>query len=133
MPEFIWNEYEVIECLGVLPETEEFFTSHYYRLVKDELLLQMTIWQHESCIAISLSRESDESSFFTIYFIVRDFLEFINTKNFSSLKFRDSIIVSSRFWMYEENDRKNYFDKDIFPTKLDIELCVYPKLQIKFH
>ena len=133
MPEFIWNEYEVIECLGVLPETEEFFTSHYYRLVKDELLLQMTIWQHESCIAISLSRESDESSFFTIYFIVRDFLEFINTKNFSSLKFRASIIVSSRCWMYEENDRKNYFDKDIFPTKLDIELCVYPKLQIKFH
>ncbi|MDQ3129510.1 MAG: hypothetical protein M3Q99_01955 [Acidobacteriota bacterium] len=133
MPELIWNEYEVIECLGVLPETEEFFTSHYFKLVKDKFILQITIWQIESCIAISISKENDEKPFLTIYFIVRDILEFMNAKNFSSLKFQDCIIVSSRFWMYEENEKKNYFDKDIFPTKLNIELCVYPRLEIKFH
>lgn len=131
MPELVWSEHEVIECLGVLPETDEFFTSHYFKLVKDEFLLQMTIWQHESCIAFSISKEKDESPFISIYFVVRNNLEFINAKNFASLKFHDCIIVSSRFWVYEEN--KNFFDKDIFPTKLDLELCVYPRLEIKFH
>ncbi len=133
MPELICNEYEVIECLGVLPETEEFFTSHYFRLTKNELLLEITIWQHESCITISISKETDEKPFITIYFIVRDSLEFVNAKNFASLKFHNCVIVSSRFWMYQEDRKKNYFDKDIFPTELDIELCIYPRLEIKFN
>jgi hypothetical protein len=132
MPELRWNEYEVIECLGVLPEEEEFFASHYFRLIKDGLLLEMTIWQYESCIAISASKETDEKPFITLYFLVRDKVTFINEKNSAALKFQDCIVVSSRFWMYREDENKDYFDKNIFPGKLDFELHVYPGIELKF-
>jgi hypothetical protein len=132
MPELIWNEHEVIECLGVLPETEEFFSSHYFRLTKNELLLEITIWQYESFIAVSISKETDKEPFITLYFIVRDIVEFVSAKDFSSLKFRNCVIVSNEFWMFEEDEKNNYFDKDKFPTELDIELCIYPKLKLNF-
>jgi len=132
MPELVWNEYEVIECLGVLPETEEFFTSHYFKLIKNELVLAMTIWQIESCVAISISKETDSKPFVTIYILVRDKISFVNEKKSSYLVFRDCIVVSSEFWMHTDEEFINYFDKNIFPSKLDFELHVYPKLELKF-
>ena len=137
MAELKWNEYDFIECLGVLPEKEEFFTSHYFRLVKDELLLQMTIWRYESCVAISISKEFDEKPFVTFYFLVRDEVIFINEKESSFLRFQDCVIVSNRFWMNQEimkpfNQRNDYSNKDDFPSKINFELHVYPNLEIRF-
>lgn len=137
MPELKWNEYDLIECLGVLPEEDDFFTSHNFRLVKDELLLDMTIWQYESCIAISISKETDEIPFFSVHFLVRDEIIFINEKESAFLKFQDCFLVSSRFWMNEErmkplNEKMDYFDKNDFPTKLDFELHVFPKIKLIF-
>ena len=131
MSELKWNEYEVIECLGVLPEKEEFFTSYNFRFNKDGLFLEMTIWPYESCIALSISKESDEKPFMTIYFIVRDKLEFISAKNFASLQFLDALLVSSRFWMSRPEKIQNYFDKNIFAKQTDFELIVYPRLEFK--
>ena len=132
MPALKWNEYEFIECLGVLPEKEEFFTSHYFRLVKDDLLFEMTIWQYDSCIAVSISKADDEKSFITIHFLVRDKAVFVNEKTSMKLRFQDCMIVSNRFWMSRDDDKKDYFDKSKFPTKLDIELYTYPKIELKF-
>jgi hypothetical protein len=137
MPELKWNEYDFIECFGVLPEKEEFFTSHYFRVVKDELLLEMTIWQYESCIAISISKATDKIPFFSVHFLVRDEVVFINEKESAHLKFQDCILVSSRFWMYEErmklsDKQSDYFDKETFPEKLDFELHSYPRIKLKF-
>ncbi len=132
MSELIWNEYEVIECLGVLPETEEFFTSYYFRLIKNGLVLEMTIWQFESCIAISISKETGDKPFVTIYILVRDKISFVSEKNSSYLVFRDCVVVSSRFWMHRDEESKDYFNKNIFPSELDFELHVYPELELKF-
>ena len=131
MPELRWNEYEVIECLGVLPEKEEFSTSHYFKLAKDGLILEMTIWQHESCVALSFSKEDAEKPFITFYFIVRGRVEFVNERNFASLRFLDSVLVSSRFWMYDREKTGDYFKKDFFPKEADFELTVHPHFEFK--
>lgn len=128
MPELKWNEYEVIECLGVLPEKEEFFTSHYFRLIENNLILEMTIWQYESLVAISISKETDEKPFITLYFIVRNEIRFINKKDFAALEFCDVVVVPIRFWMYENPD---LFDKKVFATNFNFELTIYPQLEFK--
>lgn len=128
MPQLKWNEYEVIECLGVLPEKEEFFTSHSFRTKEDGLILEMTVWQYESLVAISLLKENDDKPFFTLYFIVRDEIRFVNEKDFAGLQFRDVVVVPIRFWIYENPD---LFDKTIYPTNLNFQLNVYPQFEFK--
>lgn len=137
MPELKWNEYDFIECLGVLPEKEEFFTSHYFELSRDDLFLQITVWQHESCVAVSISKESDKQPFIIFHLLVRDEIIFINEKESSFLRFQNCIIVSSRFWMNREivkllDQQNDHSNKKDFPSKIDFELHVYPRLEIKF-
>jgi hypothetical protein len=128
MPELKWNENEVIECLGVLPEKEDFFESHNFKIQKDGLILEMTIWQYESLVALSIFKENNDKPFLTLYFIVRNEIKFINEKDFASLQFCDVVVVPIRFWMYESPD---LFDKKNCATKLNIELTVYPQLEFK--
>ena len=45
-PMLVWNEFEFIECLEVLPEKdEEYETSHVFRVQKNGLTLLLTIYQ----------------------------------------------------------------------------------------
>ena len=132
MPKLNWNEHEVVECLGVLSETEEFFVSHNFRLAKNDLFLEITIWQDESCVALSLSKENVEMPFLTIHFLVRDKIAFFSEKDVGFLKFQDCIIVSGRFYVYQKGESDDYFNKNKFSTELNIELHTYPRIELKF-
>lgn len=124
-----WDEYDFVECLGVMPEVDEFFTSHSYEFEKDGLILHMAVWQHESLIAVSLSQASNKKIFISLYFVVRREVKFVNEKESAFLSFRDCIVVPNRFWM---NDSKDIYNKEMFASNLDIELCIHPQLEIKF-
>ncbi len=131
MPQLKWYEYEVIECLGVLPEQEEFFESHHFKLAKGGLILELTIYEYESLITFSLFKQTSNKPFLTLTFIIRDEIKFINEKDSASLLFKNCILVSDQFWMYQGNEGKDLFDKTKFATELDIELTVYPHLGFK--
>lgn len=131
MPELKWNETDVIECLGVLPETDEFFSSHSFLLNKDGLFINITIWQIESLVALSIAKDSKAVPFLDIHFVVRDRIDFINEKDYSSLIFRDCIVVSDQFWMYYKSDKNDVFDKTAFTWVTDLELTVYPGFHFK--
>ena len=81
MPQLKWNEDDFIECLGVLPKTDEYFCSHSFVVIKDNLKLELTLWQYESLVAISLSQGNRQDAFLTLYFIVRENIKFLNEKN----------------------------------------------------
>jgi hypothetical protein len=128
MPELKWNQYDFIECLGVLPEVEEYETNHFFKLEKDGLILEMTIWQYESLIAVSLIQKEAEKPFLTFFFVVRDEIKFRNDKESSYLEFIDSVIVPLRFYHLSQGD---VFNKANYPTDISIELWTYPQLEIK--
>jgi hypothetical protein len=128
MPQLKWNEYDFVECLGVLPKTEEYETDHFFRLKQDGLIVEMTIWQYESLIAISITQDKTEKPFLTFFFVVRDEVKFRNDKEGSRLEFIDSVIVPLRFYHLSEG---NVFEKANYPTDISIELWIYPKLEIK--
>jgi hypothetical protein len=37
----VWNEYDFVECLGVLPEVGDYETSHFYKVEKEGLRLEL--------------------------------------------------------------------------------------------
>ncbi len=43
-----WNKYDFIECLGVLPEVGEDETCFYFRVEKDRLRLDLTLFPNAS-------------------------------------------------------------------------------------
>ena len=131
MPQLKWNEYDFIECLGVLPQTDEYFCSHSFVVIKDNLKLELTLWQYESLVAISLSQGNRQDAFLTLYFIVRENIKFLNEKNSSVLKFCDCIFVENRFWLSSEDNKIDYFDESKIPTKTNLLLSIYPKLEFK--
>lgn len=131
MPELNWNEYDFIECLGVIPETDDYFCSHEFTVEKDNLILEITVYQNESFVAISLTQRDANKPFINLCFIVREKIEFKNKKGFSVLKFIDIVFVESRFWMERQEKRRNYFDKEITIVGNILEVSMYPKFEIK--
>ena len=131
MPTLKWNEHEVVECLGVLAETDEFFCSHSFVRAWDSIRLELTIWQLESTVACSLFNGSAPSPFLALHFIVRDRIEFVNRPEFASLKFHDAVVVKSRFWLEHDESHHNWFDQELFPTEIGFELTAHPNFEFK--
>ncbi len=129
MPKLRWKDYEVVECLGVMPETDEFFTSHYFQKVFGSIRLELTIWENESLIAVSLFEDQTTEPFLDLCFIVRDHVEFVSETEFSSLRFHDSVIVTSRFWQIYDEDKSDWFDTRLLPTRIGFELTTFPKFE----
>jgi hypothetical protein len=53
----VWNPYQFIECLGVLPVVEEGETSHLFRVEKDGLRLELTVFQYAGDVYPDLYRD----------------------------------------------------------------------------
>lgn len=59
-----WNQYEFVECLGVLPEVGEYETCHTFRVWKDGLRLELTVFQFAGDVYLDLYREGVGASVF---------------------------------------------------------------------
>ena|SRR5215212_1586746 len=95
MPEFVWNEYEFIECLGVLPEVSEYDDSRTFKVERDGLRLELSVSQYDGDIFLNIFREGVEPHVFFMRLTgcggaryVRDkggdFIEFAPAKSFGS-------------------------------------------------
>ena len=58
------NQYEFIECLGVVPQVEEDETAHYFKVSKDGLRLEMSVFQYDGDVHLDLYREGFDPSIF---------------------------------------------------------------------
>ena len=131
MPELKWKEHEIVECLGVLPETNDFFTSHSFSRAFSSIHLELTIWKNERLIAVSLFEDRKTDPFLDLCFIVRDRVVFVSEVEFSSLRFHASVVVTSRFWQIYDEAKKDWFDTKFLPTKIGFELTTFPKFEFR--
>jgi hypothetical protein len=59
-----WNQYEFTECLEVLPEVGEDENHHTFRVEKDGLRLELTVFQYAGDVYIDLYQDGVEPSVF---------------------------------------------------------------------
>lgn len=58
MTGFVWNEYEFVECLGVLPEVDgEDDSGHTFKVERDGLVLSLTVFDYAGDVYVELYRE----------------------------------------------------------------------------
>ena len=127
MPKLKWKDDEVVECLGVLREIEELFSSHSFSRVFGLIRLELTVWENESLVAVSIFEDQGTDPFLDLCFIVRDRVEFVSETESTSIRFHDSVVVTSRFWQIYDEDRRDWFDTRLLPTKIGFELSSFPK------
>lgn len=128
MPELKWDPQDVLECLGVVPVVEE-HALHSYTLHKEGLVLNLGVWQHDCLVELSISKEDVAKKFLSLTFLIRGEIRHMNTPNFSGLKFKDVVMVPTNAWVHEGIHQ--LAEKEIFPFEFDIDLWVYPDLDIK--
>jgi len=116
MPILKWNSNDVVECLGVLPESDEFFGSQTFRKSFDSIRMEMTVWESESLVALSLF-EGSGNPFLDLSFIVRDRIELVTESPVSSLRFHNSVVVSSEFWLYDDEGKPEVVNTTNLSTK----------------
>lgn len=57
MPLFKWSSVDFIQCLGVVPEVEEYDISHTFTVMKDEMRLVVKVRQFDGDVDIALFRD----------------------------------------------------------------------------
>ncbi|MET0753624.1 MAG: hypothetical protein ABWZ66_09630 [Pyrinomonadaceae bacterium] len=124
MRELKWNEYDFVECLGVLSEFDEDSLIYFFKFEKDGLILEIGVCAYQSFVEISLSQKSGDEHFLTTSFFVRDKIQYINEKNVSFLEFNDCVI--SDLYDIDFSNKEKYSDYVRF------EIHTFPKFQIKF-
>jgi hypothetical protein len=60
MPEFTWNETDLIECFGVVPEVEIHGLEHRFVVLREGLRLAVTVSQYDAEVVIQLCRDSGD-------------------------------------------------------------------------
>ncbi len=96
MPQLVWNEYEFIECLGVVPVIEEYETAHHFKIERDGLRLELSVFQYDGDVHFDLYREGLDAPVFKMRLLDcagaryvsnrngREVLEFAPAKSFGT-------------------------------------------------
>ena len=78
----VWNHYEFIECLGVLPiAVEEYETRHSFNVEKDGVRLELTVFQYAGDVYLDLYREGIEPSIFAMRLLGCEGARYVKDKN----------------------------------------------------
>ncbi len=131
MRQLNWNQHEFIECLGVLPKISEFDNSYCFSIKNKFFSFEINAIDYSSVISIYISSIESKVPIFSLQFIVRDEVSFINEKNVSCLIFKDCIVISNDFYG-DQDYEENVFDEDKFPKYLSFELHTFPELLLRF-
>lgn len=127
MSELQWDELDILECLGVVPEEGEHHEWYAYPVEQNGLRLTLSLWPFESMVGFSLYRVGNTDALFDFWVVVRGQIRRINDKRGDYLEFTDCIVTDSRFSYLE---RGNLFEENRF-AGVDLELHIAPDIRLR--
>jgi hypothetical protein len=130
MPQLKWNQYDFVECLGVVPKVGDYETEYIFEAENDGLRVLINVWPSESIVQISLFRDGSADYVTSFGLAVRGEVRFINDKRGSYLEFVQCVVVPNRFYYF---DMHSVFESDKYTDSLDFELRTSPDIQLKFY
>jgi hypothetical protein len=116
----VWNQYEFIECLGVLPEiNEEYESNHSFKIEKDGLKLELTLYQYSGDIYLELFKQGIETAIFNVRLIDCPGARYVkNTNGSEYLEFAAAKSFGNRY-------------DGASPIPMGIRLAVHPHIRIE--
>jgi len=92
----VWDLHEFVECLGVLPETDEDYTSHTFTVEKDGLRLDLTVFEYVGGVYIDLRREGVETPVFSARLTDCEAARYVRDKGGEFIEFAPEGSMNSR-------------------------------------
>ena len=129
MSRLSWDETDFLECLEVVPETEEYEISHTYSVEKSSIGLVVKVWQLESIIELELINQTNSSVISSYAILVRNGAEFIKSGNEEYLLFKNSLVLPSRFSYLDLGGAETLEESSV---GYNIKLSVNPDICIEY-
>lgn len=128
MPELSWNKIDFIECLGVMPESEEYETYFGYTVARNRLLLLITVRPYESVIELRLRRDNTSNDIISFALLVEGNAGFKSEKWGDYLLLTSCRVISDRFYYMREEGAASVSQNTLF----NVEIAVDPDIRITF-
>lgn len=128
MPELDWEPLDFLQCLGAVPETNEWDTNLVYEIKQSGVTLELVLWPNESVVAVSLTLDNQDKPMTSFTVMVGNPVLYKNEKWSEYLVFPECVIVLSLFYHTQWHQ---VFDKDKYPERVEMELSVYPTIRIE--
>jgi hypothetical protein len=114
-----WNEYEFIECLGVLPEIGQDGLSHFFRVEKDGLRLDLIVFQYDSDVRIEIYKQDLDAPIFQTQLMSCPSARYVSEKNE-----REYLEFAGLFGY-------TGFDEEPSPVPLVMRVMVNPQIKVE--
>lgn len=125
MPLLDWDPTDVIECLEVVPDEEEYRVRYGFSYCCEGLRLRLGVWPLESLVALSICREGVEQAIVTFWFYVLDRIRQVKHTSESCLLFERVVLLAG----------PNPLDDDELKhvkAELSLRLQARPRIQAAF-
>lgn len=93
----VWDEADFVACLETLPVFSEDDLSYWFSVAKDGLTLQLTVFEFEGDIAVTLHRDGVEGPVFDVTLIDCMGARYINDKGGEWLEFSPCKTAGTRY------------------------------------
>jgi hypothetical protein len=123
MRQLKWNEYEVVECLGVLSIFDEDSGFYDFKVEIGDLVVELGICSYNSFVEIRLFQSTNAIPIFETSFYVFKEIRFINERNISYSEYSDCVIA--RLYDFDHNDGSEPIEFVTF------QLHMLPNLQLR--
>jgi hypothetical protein len=127
MPELKWDETDFLDCLEVFPAIEEGGTFYTYEVMKNDLVLTVSVSPLDSCVFLSLRQCSDAKPNINYGFVVRDGIVQERKNGDDYLEFRACFFT--RLWAWEVDATEEEFKTKPGRT---IQVSIKPQIRIEF-
>lgn len=127
MSELKWDKTGFLECLGVLPETEEYETYFGYTIERKGLILLVIVRPHEGVIDLRLRRDNAEADIINFSLLVGGKVKYKRYKAGDFLLFPSCRMVADRFYYMREGGAESVTQS----TLMDVEVAVDPDIMIR--
>jgi hypothetical protein len=97
MPQLSWNEADFAACLEVLPVIEEDGISYLYRVIRDGMRLELTVYPYASDIYVDFFREGAEGAVFEMKLIECSGTRYVNDERGECLEFAPAKVFGNRY------------------------------------
>ena len=114
----VWDEVEFIECLEVVPTVGEYDVSHHFLVRKDGLSLELTVFQYDGDVLISVYKDGIELPILDMKITDCSGVRRVNDKRREYLEFAPSKCFGSR-----------YDGRSVIP--FGVRLTVKPSISVK--
>ena len=92
-----WTETDFLECLGVLPVEAQHGISHTYTVAKDGLRLELTVFQYDGDVYLTLRRDGLDAPVVDVRMIQCDAVRWVHDQRGNYLEIGAGRLFGGRY------------------------------------